>query len=107
MADGGIPDIFVAYPLVTERKVRRLAALARRGVTVSTIVDSAEGVAALSQVFKDEPAPLDVLVKVDAGLGRIGTAPGAVTVALARQVAEAPGLRFGGICMHEGQSYRH
>ena len=91
MAEGGMTDIFVAYPLVTERKARRLAALARRGVTVSTIVDSPEGVAALSNVFKDEPAPLDVLVKVDAGLGRIGTAPGADTVALAQRIAAAPG----------------
>jgi D-serine deaminase-like pyridoxal phosphate-dependent protein len=107
MADGGVTDIFVAYPLVTERKARRLAALARRGVTVSTIADSPEGVAALSNVFQDEPAPLDVLVKVDAGLGRIGTAPGADTVALAERVAAAPGLRFAGICIHEGQSYRH
>src|SRR4051812_38723923 len=94
MADGGVTDIFVAYPLVTEQKARRLAALARRGVTVSTIADSPEGVAALSNVFKDEPAPLDVLVKVDAGLGRIGTAPGADTVALAQRIAAAPGLRF-------------
>src|SRR5262245_4970532 len=45
MADAGVTDIFVAYPLVTERKARRLAALARRGVAVSTIVDSPEGVA--------------------------------------------------------------
>ena len=108
MADAGITDIFVCYPLVTAMKVRRLAALARRpGMTVSTIVDSPEGVAALSSVFADEPAPLEVLVKVDAGLGRVGVAPGAPTVALARQVADAPGLRFGGICMHEGQTYKY
>ncbi len=30
LADAGITDIFVCYPLVTEIKVRRLAALARR-----------------------------------------------------------------------------
>src|SRR6476661_5542604 len=48
MADGGVNDIFICYPLVTERKAQRLAALARRpGMTVSTIVDSPEGIAAL------------------------------------------------------------
>ena len=108
LADAGITDIFVCYPLVTAMKVRRLAALARRpGMTVSTIVDSPEGIAALSSVFAHEPAPLEVLVKVDTGLGRVGVAPGAPTVALARQVADAPGLRFGGICMHEGQTYKY
>ncbi len=74
---------------------------------VSTIVDSPEGVAALSSVFAQEAEPLEVLVKVDTGLGRVGVAPGAATVALARQVADAPGLRFGGICMHEGQTYKY
>ncbi|MGI8854963.1 MAG: alanine racemase [Thermomicrobiales bacterium] len=108
LADAGITDIFICYPLVTAMKVRRLTALARRpGMTVSTIVDSPEGIAALSSVFAHESAPLDVLVKVDAGLGRVGVAPGAATVALARQVADAPGLRFGGICMHEGQTYKY
>lgn len=108
MADGGITDIFVCYPLVTAIKVRRLAALARRpGMTVSTIVDSPEGIAALSSVFAREPTPLEVLVKVDTGLGRVGVAPGDATVALAQQVAAAPGLRFGGICMHEGQTYKY
>jgi len=108
MADGRITDIFVCYPLVTEMKVRRLAALARRpGMTVSTIVDSPEGIAALSSVFAHEPAPLEVLVKVDTGLGRVGVAPGDATVALAQQVVAAPGLRFGGICMHEGQTYKY
>jgi D-serine deaminase-like pyridoxal phosphate-dependent protein len=108
LADAGMTDIFVCYPLVMAIKVRRLAALARRpGMIVSTIVDSPEGIAALSSVFAHEPVPLEVLVKVDTGLGRVGVVPGAPTVALARQVADAPGLRFGGICMHEGQTYKY
>jgi D-serine deaminase-like pyridoxal phosphate-dependent protein len=106
MADAGIGDLFVCYPLVTTVKARRLAALARRpGVTVSTIVDSLVGVAALSAVFAAEPRSLEVLVKVDTGLGRVGVAPGEPAVALARAVAAAPGLRFGGVCAHEGRSY--
>jgi D-serine deaminase-like pyridoxal phosphate-dependent protein len=74
-------------------------------VEVSTIVDSPQGVAALSAVFADEVGLLDVLVKVDTGLGRVGTPPGAPTVALARAITAAPGLRFAGICAHEGFSY--
>lgn len=106
LADAGFDDIFLCYPLVTEIKARRLAALARRaGVQVSTIVDSPRGIAVLSGVFAGEPAPLEVLVKVDTGLGRVGVAPGAETVALAREVAAASGLRFGGICAHEGLTY--
>ena len=106
LADAGLTDFFIAHPLVTVAKARRLAALARRpGVEIATIVDSTAGIAALSQVFAGEGDLLDVLVKVDTGLGRVGTPPGAPTVALARQITAAPGLRFAGICAHEGFSY--
>ncbi len=106
LADAGLTDFFIAHPLVTVAKARRLAALARRpGVEVATIVDSPQGIAALSAVFAGEGGLLDVLVKVDTGLGRVGTPPGAPTVALARQIAAAPGLRFAGVCAHEGFSY--
>lgn len=106
LADAGIDDIFICYPIVTELKARRLVALARRpGVRVSTIVDSPQGIAALSAAFAGESAPLETLVKVDTGLGRVGVAPGAAAVALARAVDAAPGLRLGGICAHEGLTY--
>ena len=103
LADAGIDDIFICFPLVTELKARRLASLARRA-RVSTIVDSPQGVAALSAVFADEPAPLEVLVKVNTGLDRVGVLP-EEAVPLAQRVAEAPGLRFGGVCAHEGYTY--
>lgn len=106
LADAGLTDLFIAYPIVTAIKAQRLAALARRpGVTIATIADSPEGVAALSAVFAEELELLDVLVKVDTGLGRVGTPPGAATVALARAITAAPGLRFAGVCAHEGYSY--
>ena len=106
LADAGLTDFFLAFPIVTALKARRLAVLANRpGVNVSTIVDSPAGIAALSAVFAGEPELLDVLVKVDTGLGRVGVPPGAPTVALARAITAAPGLRFAGICAHEGFSY--
>ena len=106
LADAGLTDFFLAFPIVTALKARRLAALAARpGVNVATIVDSPEGIAALSAVFAGEPELLDVLVKVDTGLGRVGAPPGTPTVTLARAITAAPGLRFAGICAHEGYSY--
>jgi D-serine deaminase-like pyridoxal phosphate-dependent protein len=106
LADSGFTDLFVCFPLVTEAKARRLAALAARpGMALSTIVDSPQGVAALSAAFAGAAEPLETLVKVDTGLGRVGVAPGAATVDLARSVEVAPGLRFGGVCAHEGFTY--
>lgn len=106
LADAGFTDLFVCYPIVTKRKARRLAALAESpGLSISTIVDSPRGVAALSAVFVEASEPLETLVKVDTGLGRVGVSPGAEAVDLARMVAAAPGLRFGGVCAHEGFTY--
>ena len=106
LADAGFTNLFVCYPIVTEMKARRLAALAARpGLSVSTIVDSPQGIAALSATFAGAAEPLETLVKVNTGLGRVGVAPGAATVDLARSVAAAPGLRFGGVCAHEGFTY--
>lgn len=106
LADAGLTDFFIAHPLVTALKTRRLLELSRRpGVTVATIADSPEGVAALSAVFAGERTPLDVVIKVDTGLARVGVAPGEATIALAKRIAAAPGLRFAGVCAHEGYSY--
>src|SRR3954453_14579542 len=87
LADAGLTDFFIAHPLVTETKARRLAELARRpGATARAIADRPQGVAALSGVFAGERTPLDVLVKVDTGLARVGVLPGEPTIALARQI---------------------
>jgi D-serine deaminase-like pyridoxal phosphate-dependent protein len=106
LADAGFNDLFVCFPIVTETKARRLATLAAHpGLSLSTIVDSPQGVAALSAAFVDAAEPLETLVKVNTGLGRVGVAPGAAAVDLARSVVAAPGLRFGGVCAHEGFTY--
>lgn len=106
LADAGLADFFIAAPIVTAIKARRLRELARRpGLEVSVVADSPAGVAALSAAFAGEPHLLDVVIKVNTGLNRVGVAPGGETVALAREIAAAPGLRFAGVCAHEGYSY--
>jgi D-serine deaminase-like pyridoxal phosphate-dependent protein len=106
LADAGFTDLFVCFPIVTATKARQLAALATRpSLALSTIVESPQGVAALLAAFVSADEPLETLVKVDTGLGRVGVAPGAATVDLARSVAATPGLRFGGVCAHEGYTY--
>src|SRR5881398_3138852 len=50
MADAGIDDILISFPLVGEAKAERLAALAQR-ITVSTVGDSAAVAEGLSSVL--------------------------------------------------------
>jgi D-serine deaminase-like pyridoxal phosphate-dependent protein len=104
MAAAGLPDITIAYPIIGQRKVRRLIDLARR-IRVTTLVDSIEGARPLSQAAATDGITLDTLVEVDDGYHRCGVPP-EHALPLARAVAhELPGLRFVGILAYEGQIY--
>jgi D-serine deaminase-like pyridoxal phosphate-dependent protein len=96
--DGGCTDVLIAYPLVGEAKLERLAALARRA-RVAVALDSLEVARAIAEAGAD----VRVRIEVDTGQHRAGVAPGDVA-ALAREVA-ALGLTVEGVMTHEGQAY--
>jgi D-serine deaminase-like pyridoxal phosphate-dependent protein len=96
MAQAGCSDIFLPYNLVGQAKLDRLAALARYA-TVSVTADSAEVIDGLPARFREEPNPLTVLVECDTGGGRCGAQTPQQAAVLARRVAHARGLRFGGL----------
>ncbi len=96
MADAGLTDIFVPYNIVGEKKLARLAALNDR-VTMSVTADSPDTTAGYAAAFLDRNKPLTVLIECDTGGGRCGVQSPAQALALARQIASSPGLRFGGL----------
>jgi D-serine deaminase-like pyridoxal phosphate-dependent protein len=96
MADAGIGDIFVPYNIIGDKKLARLVALNER-VTMSVTADSPDTVAGYATTFLGRPKPLTVLIECDTGGGRCGVQSPAQAVALARQIAMSPGLRFGGL----------
>jgi D-serine deaminase-like pyridoxal phosphate-dependent protein len=95
MADAGLKDIFLPYNILGPKKLARLKALNER-VTLSVTADSPDTVAGYAATFTAEK-PLTVLVECDSGGGRCGVQTPAQALALARQIALAPGLRFGGL----------
>ena len=101
LADGGIAELLITTEIVGAEKVRRLIALARRA-HATTVVDDARAAAALSAAAQAAGVQLDVLVDVDVGQHRTGTAPGDAAVALGRAVAAMPGLRLRGLQGYEG-----
>jgi D-serine deaminase-like pyridoxal phosphate-dependent protein len=96
MADAGVVDIFVPYNIVGAKKLARLAALNER-VTLSVTADSPDTVAGYAATFLGRSRPLTVLIECDTGGGRCGVQSPAQALGLARQIALAPGLRFGGL----------
>ena len=95
-AAAGFDDILVDTPVVTKSKIRRLCALASQAM-VSVAVDHPANIDLLSQAAVESGAELNVLVEIEAGMGRCGVAPDSEAVALARAVNDAQGLNFRGI----------
>ena len=102
-ADAGFDDLFVAFPVVGADKGRRLLALADR-VRLAVGVDSVFGARTLAAPFHAAGRTLDVMLKVDVGLHRVGVEPAAAP-GHARAIAAVPGLRLRGIFTHAGQAY--
>lgn len=104
MADAGVEDIFVAYPVwAVGAKASRILDLAGR-VRLAVGADSVAGVEQLGCAVAGASARPDVLIEIDSGEGRTGTdAAGVVEVARA---ATDAGLTLRGVFTHGGHAYR-
>jgi len=98
MADGGMEDIFIAYPLVTEAKIRQAIRLGER-VRLVVGVDSLEGARRLSTVAEDRA--LEVRLEVDTGLRRTGVLYDEA-VGLAGEIEAMSNLDLTGIYTYRG-----
>jgi len=96
MAGAGLDDILVAFPILGDEKLRRLARLARaRRLLVA--LDSEAAAQELSRAAAAQNASIGVLVEFDAGAQRCGLEPGPALVVLAKAIEELPGLEFRGL----------
>jgi len=93
---GGVHDVLVSNEVVGAHKLRRLAALAHEA-TIALCFDAPEQVDAASRAAAEAGVVLGGLVEIDVGMQRCGVDSPAAAVALARRIAEAPGLAFRGV----------
>ncbi len=101
MANAGLDEILVAYPIFGREKLDRLAALAReRKILVS--LDDERTAQELSRAASDKDATVGVLVEFDVGFHRCGLEPGPACVELARKIEKLPGLKFRGLMTYFG-----
>ncbi len=101
LAGAGLDDLFVVNTVSHPAKIAALAALGRDH-TIVVAVDEDANARALSDAAVRAGAALGVAVEVDTGMDRCGVDTAAAAVALARVVADLPGLRFAGITGYEG-----
>jgi D-serine deaminase-like pyridoxal phosphate-dependent protein len=104
MAEAGVQDILIANQVVGEAKIARLLRV-RSLADPIVAVDSVANVEALDEAAQAAGTKLRVVVEVDTGMQRAGTAPGEPTVQLAKRIAQnSPGLRFVGLMGWEGHA---
>lgn len=104
MADAGITDILIAYPIIGQLKLDRLESLCRRA-RVTIMLDSVEAARAAASVGRRLGRSLDLYLDIDTGLGRMGPPAGREAAAMGRAIAAIDGVRLIGVASHAGHAY--
>lgn len=108
MAQAGIDDIWVCYPIVGQDKIERLLNLARWVPRVSTTVDTLQATRALNEAAVTRGQCIDVMVEMEVGYKRIGVEPGEPLVGLVKTIVDSmPGLRYKGLMYIAGGLINH
>lgn len=95
MAESGVKDLLVAYPVLGRVKVERLERLLSR-TRVTVALDSIEAAEAL------RGTGIGVLVEVDVGLRRVGVQPGLELIELVEAVRRIEGIEYRGVTFYPG-----
>lgn len=96
MADSGLDDIFISYPLIGAAKAARLADLSRRA-RVSVGIDNGLALETVGAAARASNHAIGVLVEFDSGNKRTGVTSVAEALDLAKRIQATPGLRFDGL----------
>jgi D-threonine aldolase len=105
LAECGVPDVLIAYPLVGPN-AGRLAGIVERfpGTQFATLADDPDAVRSLSAAVAARKQTVSFLLDVDVGQHRTGIALGPATAELYRSFATLPGLTPGGLHVYDGHN---
>jgi 3-hydroxy-D-aspartate aldolase len=101
-ARAGIKDILVSNQVRDPAKIDRLARLPRYGARITVCVDDLANVAELSAAAQKHSTILECFVEIDCGAGRCGVSTVPETIAIAKAIDAARGLKFSGIQAYQG-----
>ncbi|BBI36523.1 alanine racemase [Cohnella abietis] len=103
MADHGIEDILIAFPLIGRTKLERFHALLNR-CKLTVALDDIEVAKGINQVGEHRKCKIPVYVDIDTGLQRMGRSP-LDSVSHIERIAALPFLDIKGVMSHTGQAY--
>jgi 3-hydroxy-D-aspartate aldolase len=99
----GIASVLLFTTVVTPGKLARLAELNAAAEELIVVTDEPGNVPDLAEAARRSGRPLKVLADLDMGGGRTGARGAPAAVALARLIADTPGLRYAGLQAYNGQ----
>lgn len=99
----GAKDILISYHMVGAN-IERVVGLKKSypDVDLKIIADDANNIRALADACQQAEIDLGVMLDLNTGLDRTGAPVGAPAVALAKQIADSPGLVFEGLHVYDG-----
>jgi D-serine deaminase-like pyridoxal phosphate-dependent protein len=100
MVHGGIPSVFITSEIIEPMKIDRLCALADQAEML-VACDQANNARDLSKAAQARGVEVGVVIELETGLARCGVRDTNEGVALAKEIASLPGLRFRGVMSHQ------
>lgn len=100
-ANAGFTDILVAYPIIGEAKLERLAQLSQKS-KVTTCIDSLEGAFGISALGERIGLKLPIYIEINVGFDRCGRRSGEEAMNFAKEINKLPGLQIEGIMSYAG-----
>lgn len=101
MADAGIDDITIVYPLWGENKWKRLTNLAKR-IKIAVTMDSLAVAEGISKAAQSAGVEVGIRLEFDTGLRRCGLPLEDRAMDVAQRVYKLPNLRWEGISVYPG-----
>lgn len=105
MAEAGLDDIFIAYPMVGEFRLRRAIELSKRVKRLILAVDSLECAIALDKAALGAGMSFEVRLEIDTGAGRTGIQLGKAAE-LAKKINGLKSLNLTGIYTFKSLLYQ-
>jgi D-serine deaminase-like pyridoxal phosphate-dependent protein len=103
-ADQGFTDILYAVGITTN-KMAHVAALLKRGVKLTLILDSMDAATALVQAAAALPIQVSTLIEIDCDGHRAGILPDSPELLAVANILSAGGVTVAGVMTHAGGSY--
>ena len=103
-ADRGFTDILYAVG-ISPNKLNHVAALRKRGVKLTVILDNIDAANALAQVALATGSAFDVLIEMDCDSHRAGILPESPDLLAVAKILASAGAHVAGVMTHAGASY--